>query len=200
MNESEKVRKIHALRSRGVEPKLEVLVHGLDNELDALRIEAAVIDLLGKDTLTNQVRGWGSGVVGRSSLQELTSLYDASPAQIDDAVLLIRINQLYRYGITAQELYEATRGVWVIGERREGAQYAFAVFRGVVREVYGVEAWFPAGSTDYLTRPLEEVTHPGRWKFTGRVAEQEVRNRYINKNITAYFSGSSQNPIRYVNC
>jgi hypothetical protein len=122
------------------------------------------------------------------------------PAQIDDAVLLIRINQLYRYGITAQELYEATRGVWVIGRRREQVRYAFAVFRGVVREVYRVDAWSPAGSTQYLTRPLEEVINSRRWEFTGRIAEHAVRTKYLDKSVTTYFSGSSRNPLKYVNC
>ncbi len=121
------------------------------------------------------------------------------PAQIDDAVLLIRINQLYRYGITPQELYEATRGIWKVGKRREEVRYALAVFHGVVREVYRIDDWFPAGSTEYLTRPLEEVTNPGRWEFTGQVAEQAVRVKYLEKNVTAYFSGSSQNPLKYVN-
>lgn len=200
VGESEKVNIIRELRLEGLEPKLEILVHGLDDELDALRVEAAVIDLLGKENLTNQVRGWGSKVVGRSSLKELRALYDAVPAQIDDAVLLIRINQLYRYGITAQELYEATRGVWVIGRRREQVQYAFAVFRGVVREVYHVDAWSPAGSTQYLTRPLEEVIDSRRWEFTGRIAEHAVRTKYLDKSVTTYFSGSSQNPLKYVNC
>lgn len=198
--ESAKVERIRGLRAKGLEPKLEILVHGLDNELDALRIEAAVIDLFGKATLTNQVRGWGSQVIGRSSLKELQALYDAAPAQIDDAVLLIRINQLYRYGMSAQELYEATRGVWIIGKRREQVQYAFAVFRGVVREVYRVEAWLQAGSTAYSTRPAEEVHVLGRWEFVGCIAEQAVRERYLDKSVTAYFSASSQNPLKYVNC
>ncbi len=198
LNESEKVSVIRDLQLQGLEPQLEILVHGLDNESDALRIEAAAIDLLGKNALTNRVCGWESQLVGRSSLQELTALYDAVPAQIDDAVLLIRINQLYRYGITPQELYEATRGIWKVGKRREEVRYALAVFHGVVREVYRVDGWFPAGSTEYLTRPLGEVTNPGRWEFTGQVAEQAVRAKYLEKSVAASFSGSSQNPLKYV--
>lgn len=196
-SESKKVGRISKLQAEGLEPKLEILVHGLDNEIDALRIEAAVIDLLGKEALTNQVRGWGSQLVGRSSLEELVTLYDAVPAQIDDAVLLIRINQLYRYGMTPQELYEATRGVWKLSKRREGARYALAVFRGVVREVYQIEAWSPGGSTTYLTRPAKEVTHPERWEFTGQVAKQTIRAKYLGKNVSAYFLNSSQNPVKY---
>lgn len=198
--ESAKARRIREIRADNDKPKIEILVHGLENELDALRIEAAVIDLLGKDKLTNQVRGWGSRLVGRSSLQELASLYDPVPGQIDDAALLIRINQRYRYGITVQELYEATRGVWVLSKRREGVRYALAVFRGVVREVYRIEAWFPAGRTPYLTRPAEDVQVPGRWEFIGEVARPDIRKKYLDKNVSAFFAGSSQNPLKYVNC
>ena len=68
-----------------------------------------------------------------------------------------------------------------------------------MREVYRIDGWFPAGSTEYLTRPLGEVTRPGRREFTGQVAEQAVRVKYLEKNVTAYFSGSSQNPLKYVN-
>ena len=88
LEESKKVSVIRDLQLQGPEPKLEILVHGLDDESDALRIEAAVIDLLGRNALTNRTCGWGSQLVGHSSLQELTALYDAVPAQIDDAVLL----------------------------------------------------------------------------------------------------------------
>ncbi len=200
VSESEKVKKIGDLKSQGLEPKLEILVHGLESEVDALRIEAAVIDLMGKDNLTNRVRGWGSRVVGRSSLRELQTLYGASPARIDDPVLLIRINRLYRYGMSAQELYEATRGVWRIGEKREKVRFALATFRGIVREIYEVETWHLAGSTNYLTRPAEEVQVSGRWEFIGRVAEKAVRDKYLDKSVSGYFSSSSQNPVKYVNC
>ena len=199
VSESAKVQKIRELRLNGLEPRIEILVHGLEDEGDALRVEAAVIDLLGKDKLTNRVRGWGSAVVGRSSLKELVTLYNPVPAQIDDPVLLIRINQLYRYGLTNQELYEATRGVWRLGRQREGVRYALAVFRGVVREVYRVESWSPAGSTPYLTRPAEDVQIAGRWEFTGEVAEFGIREKYLGKNVSAYFAGSSQNPLKYIN-
>lgn len=42
--------------------------------------------------------------------------------------------------MTKRELYEATRVVWKIGERRNNAQYAMAVYQGIVREVYKIES------------------------------------------------------------
>src|SRR6185436_8955699 len=56
-SESRKVEIIEKIRKNGAEPLIEILVHGLQDEMTALRIEAAVIDLLGVKSLANQVRG-----------------------------------------------------------------------------------------------------------------------------------------------
>ena len=78
--------------------------------------------------------------------------------------------------MSERELYEATRGIWKVGGRRTAARYAFAIFDAVVREVYEINAWNPAGSTRYQTRSNEEVTKPGRWEFVGSRAPQKVRD------------------------
>jgi len=36
--------------------------------------------------------------------------------------------------MSAEELYETTQGWWTLGPRRNSADYAFAVNRGVIRE------------------------------------------------------------------
>lgn len=198
--ESRKARTMAELREQGLEPRLDVLAHGLPDEETALRIEAAAIDLLGLDDLTNEVRGWRSIEMGRLPLSELMIYYAAEPVEVTDQALLIRINRLYRHGMSAVELYEATRGVWRVGLRREGAKYALAVFEGVVRETYVIESWHPAASTAYSTRDTAEMSTEGRWEFTGRVAPDEVRDRYFGKSVAAYFRRGQQSPVVYVNC
>lgn len=121
------------------------------------------------------------------------------PVEVIEPALLIRINRLYREGMSEPELYEATRGVWKIGERRNRVRCVFAVFGGVVREVYEVEAWHPAGTTPYTTRSAEEVKVPGRWEFTGRRASDDVRERYVGRSVASYLTPGSQNPLTYVN-
>lgn len=121
------------------------------------------------------------------------------PVEVMEPSLLIRINRQYREGMSEQELYEATRGIWKVGERRNEVRLAFAVFRGVVREVYEVEAWHPAGTTSYSTRPVEDVQVPGRWEFTGRRASEDLRERYIGRSVASYLTPGSQNPVTYVN-
>lgn len=120
--------------------------------------------------------------------------------EITDPVIVIRIQRAYRPDLSEQELYEATRGVWVIGSRRSGARYVLAVYDRIVREVYAVEGWHRAGTTVYTTRPLADVHRDGRWEFTGRVAPDVVRDRYVGKSVGGLWKRGAANPITYVNC
>lgn len=200
VNESRKVQKLAELRAAGLEPRLDILAHGLPDEEAAFRVEAAAIDLLGLDRLTNEVRGIRSLQMGRMPLREVIAYYGAKPVKVVDPAVLIRINRLYRHGMTDEELYEATRGVWVLGPRRERATYAMAVFEGVVREVYRIKTWHKAGTTPYSTRTREDVRAPGRWEFLGRVAAGQVRSRYRDRSVASYFRQGQQSPIVYVGC
>jgi len=197
--ESRKARILAELKELGVSPQIDILTHALPNEETALRIEAAIIDFFGLDVLSNTVRGWQSIQLGRMPLKELVTYYAATPVDIDDPVLLIRINKLYRHCMTATELYEATRGVWKLGERREKAKFAFAVFEGVVREVYEVHTWHPAGSQHYESRAADGVTLKGRWEFRGQVASDKIRSKYVDHSVKKYLAPKAQNPIAYVN-
>lgn len=138
--------------------------------------------------------------MGRLPLSELMIYYAAKSVVVTDPTLLIRINRLYQHGMSAVALYEATRGVWRVGSRREGAKYALAVFEGVVREIYVIETWHPAATTAYSTRDRGDMSTEGRWEFTGRIAPVEVRNRYFGKSVAAYFKRGQQSPVVYVNC
>jgi len=81
-SETRKVARITRIRASGQEPLIDILVHGLPSEEAALRIEAAVIDAIGCDRLTNEVRGWQSGKVGRMPLIELVHLYGAKSVAV----------------------------------------------------------------------------------------------------------------------
>ena len=43
--------------------------------------------------------------------------------------------EILRYGMSPQELYDATRSCWKVGGKRKRAQYVMAVYQRVVREV-----------------------------------------------------------------
>ena len=102
--------------------------------------------------------------------------------------------------MSALALYEATRGFWRMGERRAGAKFALAVFEGVVREAFEIDQWHPAGATPYATRDASKPGSGTRWEFTGRLAPDLIRAKYVDKSVANYLTPGSQNPIAYVNC
>lgn len=120
-------------------------------------------------------------------------------AHIVDAVLLIRVPKAFRAGMSDVALYEATRGVWKIGPRRDTVKYALAIYEGSVQEVYDISYWQPALTTPYATRRLDADLARGRWEFVGKRAPEPVRQRYLGKSVSHYFRKGAQNPIAYVN-
>lgn len=186
------------LKASGQRPRIEILAHGLPDAATALRIEAAAIDLIGVGQLANVVRGHFTKF-GRMTLDEVLALYERRPASIKEPSLLIRINKEYRYGMTPAELYDATRSAWVVGPRRNHVELVFAVFEGVIREVYRVQGWHPGGTTFNTRTAGRGADRRGRWEFVGVIAEEEARVRYMNRWVGDLFPQGAQNPIAYVN-
>ena len=196
--ESAKVRRIKEIEAEKRKVRIEILVHDLQDEKTALKVEASILDLLGFGTLTNAVRGYQSSTHGRMRLDQIKGLYEATPAQITEPTMLIRINRLYRHTMNPQNLYEATRGYWKVGAEREKVTLAMAVYQGIIREVYEVVKWFPAATT-FSNRDENKARLAGRWEFVGRVADGKVRAKYLYRSVAHEFEKANQNPIRYLN-
>jgi uncharacterized protein len=181
--ESEKVNRIAQIRKLNLEPKIEILVHGLNNET-AQRVESAVIDLLGKDNLTNSIVGWKSGIYGRMTLDQVSQLFDKKRvAHITEPAILISVKKSYRYGMTPIELYDATRSSWRVGKitrDTKKVKYAFSLYDYVIQEVYEIKSWFDAGST-LSTR--ENLFKNNLFEFVGKIAKPSIRNKYLFKVI-----------------
>jgi hypothetical protein len=195
---SEIGRAIRKLRSQGREPRIDIIAHNLPSERVALIVEAAAIDLIGIHNLSNAVRGHKSMEIGRAPLSQLLAKYASKRQVITVPSLLIRINKLYHFGITEQELYDATRSTWKAGPDRDRAKYAFAIFDGIVKEVYSITKWLPAGTTYNTLYHGRGRTRPGRWEFVGTVADEAVRRKYKDKWVGHYFAKGAANPIQYV--
>jgi uncharacterized protein len=196
-----KVKRIQEIFAVGLEPRIEMLAHGLRTEQEAYNIESAAIGLLGLENLTNRVVGKDSLRFGWKGLSELEGYYAAKPVKITDPVILIRVNQLYRHGMSAAELYDITRGVWKMDlERASFMKYVFAVYEGVVREVYEVEKWQSAQIGSYATRKdLVPEDGNGRKEFVGKLAPEAIRQKYLLGDVSAYTKVSLQQPCLYIN-
>jgi hypothetical protein len=181
--------------------------HGLASD------EGAMTDVLGNSAGAVTIRMFGSRA-DRDALaakhyptqtKETSAVRDSTgqaptPVEITVPTVLIRIRQVYRANMSAEALYEWTRAAWVMGPRREGARYAMPVSDGIVREVYEIDGWHPAGTTEYRLRPLTEVVVPGRWEFTGHLAPDAIRHEYVGRSVAATWARGAANPITYVNC
>jgi hypothetical protein len=104
-----------------------------------------------------------------------------------DLALLLRLGSSWHDGISAEDLYEATRAWWVmspVNARR--VTRVLAVASGVVREVFQPDQWLPS--------PVEGLEN--RIGFTGVVAPD--RDKYIGRDVTHLFRPGSANPVRYL--
>lgn len=202
--ESDKLNKLRELREQRKSPKIEILVYGVDEDT-ALKVETAAIDLIGIDNLTNVQKGHHAVTYGRIDVDELCWRFNREELRREDItenVIFIRVNR-YHYGMTEFELYDQTRRSWKVNpERANKAKYAFAVYDGLILEVYKVVAWFPAHTT-YCSLPVSEDVRQhdidgNRMEFVGQIAEQMIREKYVGKSVTVFYKKGEQNPIKYI--
>jgi hypothetical protein len=200
-NDSSKLSRIREIRAQGLEPRVDVVRHGL-TETEAFHVEGALIDVL--PGLTNLVRGNESLTHGRIPLLELITLFAAAPLDTTTPALLIRLAWWhpggvagipgrrgggFYPGIAPIDLYNATRGMWKVSPRRIkglGIDHAVAVHRGVTRAVYRIDCWFQ----DEPSR---------RWGFKGEeITSGPVFDAFVGpfgRRVPA--SKGAQNPVSY---
>jgi hypothetical protein len=194
---SDKLDRIRAIRSSGHQVGHELLRFGLD-ERTSFEVEAAAIELLGLEDLTNVVAGHHIGARGRMSTDVATSLFEAPPVdEITESVLLIRIPRMWHPAMPAADLFEATHGWWRVGPRREKADFAFAVSKGVIREVYRIRSWRPRCPDDRSWEDDQASGKP-RWGFEGGVADE--LSHYRNRSVAHLYRRGEASPVKYLNC
>jgi uncharacterized protein len=201
-DENEKVKKIEEIKECQLTPIIEILRYNLKKE-EAENFEAVAIDTIGIKNLTNLQRGNECNSSGRINAQDLIDNLSAKPINIEKEhkIMAITINRNYQYSHTSPEaLYEYTRGIWRVGKnKREKVDFAFAVYHGVVKEVYKIKKWLPAGTLIYKHHDSSGFKNTKRWEFDGEIADETICKKYKGKSIRHYIKKGSQNPIRYIN-
>lgn len=184
-NSSDKLEYIREIIKNGHCVEHYILRHGL-SEKEAFEVEAALIDFVGMQNLTNAQKGHYSEDYGIKTIDEINAMYEAEELKTNVPVILININRLYDRKMTDEQLYEATRKEWVIGERRDKVKYAIATYRGLTREVYEIKRWYHI--------------RDNRWGFEGYKANESIRIALRYKSIASFFLKGAANPIKYLNC
>lgn len=186
---SKKVERIREITASGRESELIIQRHGLKSK-QAFEIESAVIDLLKSNgTLTNQIDGHDSDEFGMMTVKDLELKYQAEPAPeiFKHSAILITVNKLFQECKSPEDLYNRTRSAWRMGiDRAKQIEIVCAVYHGIIREVYVPELWSVCFENN------------GRIYFEGKVADDLIRELYIDKSVKSRIKVGSSNPIRYI--
>lgn len=87
-------------------------------------------------------------------------------------ILVLKISQSWRRGMTPNELYDATRRSWRLSATRIAkVDLVLCVADKEVREAYTVEQWILSNDE-------------GRKEFIGHVAEQSIRQKWVGIDST----------------
>lgn len=114
--------------------------------------------------------------------------------------VIIKINRRFRKEMSPEELYEATRGIWKRKlESVKCCEQCLAVYKGSVVEVYKIDDWYPAGSTEYKTRILDKDRCVGRVEFIGTLADETIRSRFIGRSVAALYKPGEADPVKVFN-
>jgi hypothetical protein len=192
----DRIREIH-------NEKLEVIHvihrHELSEEI-VTEVEAALIDAY--PGLSNQQAGHGSNSKGPMNHLQLLDKYGLPPLDEDiaDKLVLININAISNKNDRAA-IYDQVRFAWRISAKRATkADYVLAVVRGVVVGAFIADEWLEADRRHFPDVPHAEKESNGRFGFHGRVAPEDVWERFVGKRgkrVTNDKMKHIQNPIRY---
>lgn len=171
-SESKKKELIDEIRSAKLEPVVEILRYGLGSEKMALEVEAAIIDAIGLENLTNAVRGHGIER-GRLFASEVERLHGSRPVLISSVAeqcMLFFIHNSYSPTLSEQELYDSVRQFWhQVSEKtrmERSHSIALGVVEGVVVRAYSIAGWYPAGAT-HSSRSFSGAED--KWEFVGQI-------------------------------
>lgn len=173
---------------------IDIIAYKLDRDT-ALAVESACIDLIGLDNLENIVKGHGENFK-RIPIEELSNKINQKFAEIrdDHKGFVIIVNKLYKPNYNDLETLEVVRGIWkknlvTIAKNSQCPKFGFAAYNGIIKEVYEVFDWVPAGTQEYFTRKLDIEKSRDRYEFVGKISK-DLSNLYkgqlLPKEIRSY--------------
>ena len=211
-SEKKKLQHIREIENCGYSVRRLIINWGL-TENEAFIAEATLINLLNRMPdiqLTNEVSG--HHVHESLTTEEFELQYGAVPLEKEDikhSILVIKINKLYRRGMSDAELYDSVRGFWAASLKSIEARkvkYVFGVYNGLILGVYKPDAWHYG--YEMIDTPQRDILDPeGLERLKKRVyfVCNDYRNLddegkfYLHKSIVNLkVNQSAQNPISYL--
>ena len=210
--EKQKIRKIREIEKDGFFVQRVIVNWGL-SENEAFIAEATLINLLNyipSLQLTNEVSG--HHIHESLTVEEFELRYGAIPLRMEDirhSILVIKINKLYRRGMSSAELYDTVRGLWnasLKSIQSKKVEYVFGVYNGLIVAVYKPDEWHYG--YEMIDIPQKDMLKPEDYeRLKKRVyfvcKDYSVLDEdgyfYLNKSIANLkVNQSAQNPITYL--
>ncbi len=187
--ESDKYDKIRRIVESGQSVKHIIVRHGL-SEKSAFEIESSLIDTFKFISICNQFvegniySGHNSIEKGLMNADEIIRIYNAETLfVIGNDCLIININKTYKRGNNYNSIYNATKEIWDIKEkRRNQTKYVLSEYKGLIVEVFEIENWYPKMRHRGPKAKIPNDPYTG-WGFNGKQAEDNIRSTYLNKSI-----------------
>lgn len=197
---TDKLELIREILNQGYGVEHYVIRHDLTEQI-AFEVECALIDILtdprtnlsGHSKITNTQSGHKSYNRGFMSVEEIKMRYEAEElTEISDPVVIININAQYKPSLGSEDVYKATRASWRLSkEKVKTVKYALSEYRGLIIEVFEIDNWYEVPSTSSSGKKQT------RYAFNGKIATNEIREKYIFKSIARAKKRGAANPIRY---
>lgn len=206
-----KLKTIADIKAAGLQVE-KIIINSNLIETEAFAAEAALINAFNyvEDAgLTNIVAGHHSAEA--FTVEDFEKLYGAEELCEEDIrhkILVIKINNLYRRNMPADELYDAVRGLWRASLRNvESVEYVFGVYNSLIVSVYKPTKWYICKDAPEKRPRQDEVLTPkteNRIYFVDEDFEKGIKfdanqEFYYGKSISHLkVNQGAQNPITYL--
>lgn len=196
-----KLDKIRDILSQSKQVEHVILRSGL-KENEAFKIESTLIDFVNyfNNGTLNAVSGQHSDDQGIMTTDEIIRKYNAIDLkEFYHPLICININRKYKRGMSENEIYDATREAWGVGENKiKHVELALAEYQGIVIEVYQINKWYKVDIKDFNEKNIMQLDEKkNRWGFYGEVADSVTRSIYINKSIAWCKKKGDRTSFRY---
>lgn len=170
-----KLKTIAEIEAENHEVKKIILVSGLEDEKAAYAAEAAVINSLNymkqanitlNDELTNEVAGHHSKQA--LLVEDVERIHGAKylrEKNIKHNLMVIKINERYRFGMPEKDLYDSVRGVWKASKKRveKEVDYVLGVYNNLIVAVYRPSRWFKYDKVNNMM-PRNDIPDAGKYE------------------------------------
>ncbi len=183
--EREKQEIIDGLHKQGREPIIEIMQWGLSEEA-AFAAEAALIQLIGLDQLTNVQSGRGTYKLHADFIEYIR---DKTPlrksSRRGEEMLVLSANGYYRDGMSRFELYDAARGnLPVSKDRVEACRRVLVLLKGYVIDIYENPACVDAGTE---ARSFKTTDEPSGYDIVASFTNDILRNHFVGRQLDTTF-------------